>query len=232
MISVSRLWANSTPRQPPVAMARVLPGAVVSTLLVVAMGVFLRVAPSPNAAEQAVTIWFNGARTGVIGGITTAVYDSLEPIFAVIITALLAVTIWIVTRRLRLAITFAVVVAATWLPIAVFKFLFLRARPDALLLPHPVTPAPFDASYPSGHVAFVTALAMAFVLIAGTFTKRVVTIVLGALAVILVALSVLIDGVHFPTDVIASIVWGVGIAPLVWHIWRRLTDSIGSPSSS
>lgn len=205
-------------------MARVLPGAVVSALLVVTMGVFLRVAPSPNGAEQAITVWFNSARTGVIGGITTAVYDSLEPIFAVIITALLAVSLWIVTRRLRLAITFAVVVAATWLPIAVFKFLFFRARPDALLLPHPVTPAPFDASYPSGHVAFVTALAMAFVLIAGTTTWRIVAIVLGSLGVIVVALSVLVDGVHFPTDVIASIVWGVGVAPLVWLVWHRLTE--------
>lgn len=230
MTSVRPRRANPTWIRSSASLSLVLPGAIVAAGLVIAIGAVVRLAPGINRAEQPVTACFNNARTGVFGGFTTAVYHGLEPVFAVLITAAVAAIVWIVTRRLRTAVTFAAVVAATWLPVAIFKVLFVRARPNALLLPHPVSPAPIDASYPSGHVAFATAIAMTFVLIARSVVTRMIAVAAGAIAVVVVTLSVLVDGVHFPTDVVASIVWGIGVAPLVWFIWRRLTDRIGRRS--
>jgi undecaprenyl-diphosphatase len=43
---------------------------------------------------------------------------------------------------------------------------------------------------------------------------------IGAALVVVVALSVLIDGVHYPTDVLASLVYGLAVTPAVGHLMR------------
>jgi undecaprenyl-diphosphatase len=43
---------------------------------------------------------------------------------------------------------------------------------------------------------------------------------IGAALVVVVALSVLIDGVHYPTDVLASLAYGLAVTPAVGHIMR------------
>lgn len=209
-----------------IPLARVLPGAVVAAALVLGFGATVRLVPAINSAEQPASTALNGLRVGFLGAATTAVYDGLEPLFAVVITVVLAAIVWAVTRRLISGLALGVIVAVTWLPTAVIKAVVSRARPDAAELPHPFTPAPVDASYPSGHVAFVTAVVMAFVLLASRQSSRIVALVVGALVVAVVGLAALVDGVHFPTDVFASAIWSVGVAPLVWWLWRRAAVSV------
>jgi undecaprenyl-diphosphatase len=67
-------------------------------------------------------------------------------------------------------------------------------------------------------VAFVIA---ALYLLAGTRWFRI-GVIAGGVLVAIVVLSVIIDGLHYPTDALASVAWAVLVAPaarLVWVDW-------------
>jgi membrane-associated phospholipid phosphatase len=86
---------------------------------------------------------------------------------------------------------------------------------------HPFTSPPIDASCPSGHMAFVATLVLALILISRGRSFRPLIVVLGAFVVAFVAFvafAPVIDDVRYPSDVVASIVCSVGLAPLVLHL--------------
>ena len=79
-----------------------------------------------------------------------------------------------------------------------------------------------DWSFPSGHTAFVTAVVVAFIIAlrnhpAGTWAPR-----LAVPLVLAIACTVLIIGVHYPTDVLASVLWASTVAPVGWAVGLRL----------
>ena len=200
---------------------RVVFVAVAAVLVVTVFGLLAARTATVTRFDQSIDNALNQLHTGVVGSIASGVYAVFSPVPAVILTAVLAALIWAITRQLRVAMTFAVIVAVTWLPSAVIKALVHRARPDSSMLSHPFTPFPVDASYPSGHTVFITALVIAvFFLVSGRRARGVAAGV-GAIVVVIVAVALLIDGVHFPTDVLASIVWSLAVAPLVLMLWNR-----------
>jgi membrane-associated phospholipid phosphatase len=146
----------------------------------------------------------------------------LSPIPAVIITAVIAIVILVITRRFRVALSFAVIVAVTWLPSAVMKFLIHRPRPDATALSHPFAHQPVDASFPSGHMVFVVAVVVAFVFLAPRGSWRAFALGAGTIFAVLVAFALMIDGVHYPTDVLASVLWSATVGPLVCALCARV----------
>ena len=163
----------------------------------------------------------NQLHTGALGSLTTLVYTVFSPLPAIVATAVAAALIWLVSRRLAVALTFAIVVAVTWLPSALVKAIVQRPRPDAHLLPHPFASPPQDASYPSGHEVFVATVAVVAFLMVRRGLARAIIGVVGVLAIIAVGFSLVIDGVHYPTDVAASVLWALTVAPAIMLLWRR-----------
>lgn len=196
---------------------RTLVVAVVAVVLVLGGGVALQASSVDLGVVQAM----NTLHTGAVGAVATAVYRVFSPVEAVALTALATVVIAVLRRDVRPAAAFAVVIAVTWLPSAVVKLVVDRPRPEASLLAHPFAPAQLDGSYPSGHTVFVTAAAIAVVWLLRDTRAARATVVAAPLAVLVVACALLVDGVHFPTDVLASIVWALGVAPLVRLVWVR-----------
>ena len=95
-----------------------------------------------------------------------------------------------------------------------------RTRPDAVRL---VLAAPPLPSFPSGHAALAVATATVWWLQHG-WNRRTAAVVVLAIGV---AYSRVYLGHHFPTDVIAGIVWGLGAGAAAYgltHYWgnRRL----------
>ncbi|MFJ3957498.1 phosphatase PAP2 family protein [Arthrobacter sp. NPDC090010] len=166
-----------------------------------------------NPADLPVVVALNRHHTGLWGALTSGVYKSLEPVYAVILVAVLAAVVWAVSRSFRTAVAFGAVVAVTWLPSAALKVIVERPRPELSALSHPFSPWQSDASYPSGHTAFVVALTVAFCfLLRGTRWVPLV-IAVGILATVVVGLSVMTNGLHYPTDVLASVLWSLAMAP-------------------
>jgi undecaprenyl-diphosphatase len=158
----------------------------------------------------------------MVATVTDSVYKYIGPVPAILGTAFLTLVILIVTRNLRIASTFAVVIATTWLSMALVKLLVHRARPDGSVLSYPYDPAQVDASYPSGHTAFITALVVTLFLAVSVGYRRWLVGILGGLIVVGVGVSLVTAGVHYPSDVLGSVVWAITVAPLARLAWVSL----------
>ncbi len=167
-----------------------------------------------------------GDPTNPIGGsqVEVAMRD-LTALGGVTVLALisLAVIAYLVLRRERgAALLVAVAVAGGQALSSVAKLGFSRPRPD--LVPHGVDV--MTASFPSGHsmMSAVTYLTLA-VMLARTESRlaiRVFFMVLAAVLVVLVGLSRVYLGVHWPSDVLAGWTLGAAWALGVWLVARWL----------
>ncbi|MBS1697007.1 MAG: phosphatase PAP2 family protein [Actinobacteria bacterium] len=201
--------------------------AVIGAVAVIALGFVMK----STQADQQLVVTLNQTHTGWWGAVGSAVYRSIEPLPAVVITLVIAALVWAVSRSLRTAILFGLTVAFTWLPVAAVKVLVDRPRPDATLLAHPFSPLQTDGSFPSGHTAYVVALTVAFwFLLRGTRFSWI-PVVLGIAATVLVGLAVVSDGLHFPTDVLGSVVWALTTAAAVrWLVVDVIAARVGRRS--
>ncbi|WP_181819317.1 phosphatase PAP2 family protein [Curtobacterium sp. AG1037] len=197
---------------------RIVERAVVVVVLLVGVGFVLRAHPVDAGLARAL----NSLHVGVLGAVGSAVYTLFEPVPAVLLTVVLTGLVWARTRRLVTAAAFAGVVALTWIPSDLLKVVVGRPRPDGSLLPHPFVPVQPDASFPSGHTVFVVALVLAGLMLVPAGPRRRVLAVLGGVVVLVVATALAVDGVHWPTDVVASVAWALAVAPVARIVWVDL----------
>ncbi len=191
---------------------------MVGVVLLVVVGFVLRAHPVDAGLARAL----NSLHVGVLGAVGSAVYTVFEPVPAVLLTVVLTGLVWARTRRLVTAAAFAGVVALTWIPSDLLKVVVGRPRPDGSVLPHPFVPVQPDASFPSGHTVFVVALVLAGLMLVPAGPRRRVLAVLGGVVVLVVATALAVDGVHWPTDVVASVVWALAVAPVARIVWVDL----------
>lgn len=197
-------------------------GAVIGVFIMCTTG--WTIAHSTN--DLPVTQFFNSLRGSPLGTLVDAVYWAFQPPRAVAFVAILMVVLYVLRSSVALSLTFGLTIALTWLPIVGFKEYFQRPRPDRALLEYPVETVPADWGFPSGHTAFVTAVAVALVLVVASSSsvsrtakevkKLMLAKVLAAVAIVLIAMCVLVEGVHYPSDALASMVWSVTVTPAVW----------------
>lgn len=190
--------------------------AAATFVLLIAVGIALRPGQDAGLARA-----FNGLHTGLIGSMSSAAYQIFSPVPAIIVTVVVAGILWWASG-LRTGIAFGGVVALTWLPTEVVKLVVHRSRPNIALMAHPFYPVQVDPSFPSGHTAFIVAFVIALTYVLRDSRWRALVVVLGSLLAALVALSLAIDAVHYPSDIAASIVWSLAVAPaarLVWVDW-------------
>lgn len=171
----------------------------------------------------------NALHVGPVAAVTDGVYAALEPPFAALIVITAAGVVWWRAHRAADAALFTFTVAAAWLPIGVAKIIVARPRPDLSMLAHPHAPWPTDSSFPSGHTAFAAAFVLALWVVVGRGTRgsRPLLIVGGAF-VMLVAACVLINGIHYPTDVAASLIWIAVAVPVAHTLGAQALAAWGS----
>lgn len=201
-----------------------------AVVLVAAFGLLISKTGWMTRADLRGVEALNALHTGLLGALGAVVYRIFSPVEAVALTVVIVAVLWVVTKDLRVAATFAVTVAVTWLSSDVIKTLVHRARPDHAVIANPLGIVPADASFPSGHMVFVATLAVSFLLLARRSMHRGTVTVVGAVVVVVVAFSLVADGVHYPSDVISSIVWSLGVTPLVLHLSNRYVLPRAFPS--
>jgi undecaprenyl-diphosphatase len=138
-------------------------------------------------------------------------------------------TWWRGARQVALALFLAQLAALVG--VLIFYWLAARTRPDAVRL---VLAAPPLPSFPSGHAAIAAATATVWWLHYG-WNRRTVAILLLALGV---SYSRIYLGHHFPSDVAAGMVWGMGVgaagyglthnrgdrrAMMSWLLWPQIS---------
>ena len=132
-----------------------------------------------------------------------ATIDDLTDLPGLTIAGVAAVLGLLLAGRVTSAAFFAVSVGGVWVVNPVLKELFERPRPDLW----PTTVSVSEFSFPSGHAANTAALVVAFVLALPAGRWRLGTSVAGPVAVIVVAISQLALGVHYPSDILAGWLW-------------------------
>lgn len=162
-------------------------------------------------------------RNPVLTGLFLTIDAVFSPLGNIIILAL-ACLLLVVLKKPLTAIAFGSLVSVGWLSSELGKIAILRLRPPADATQALIAEAGHD-SFPSGHTAFAAALVWGAVLVlAQTRHQLTVTAVAGAVLVIVVAFSRLYLGVHYPSDVLGSVLISTA-AILFWlPVWNRLIE--------
>lgn len=138
----------------------------------------------------------------------------------VVVSALAGVLLWIVRRRISATLLLVSLVTGVGV-MHVLKALFGRPRPDLV----PAITEVGTAAFPSGHamMAAITYGTVAYLVgrIAGR-PVRWATWAGAAVLVILIGLSRIYVGVHYPTDVLAGWIAGIGWTALLVGIFHVL----------
>lgn len=140
--------------------------------------------------------------------------------FGVVSLALAGGVAYLVTkRRWRDSILLLAGVGGAMALNLVLKAHFQRARPE--FWQHLVTETSF--SFPSGHATMSMALAACAVLLLWRTRWRLLALVLGSIYVLVVGLTRMYLGVHFPTDILAgwcaSLLWVLIVQAILAGHW-------------
>lgn len=191
-------------------------------LAVVVFGLFLSKSQAVTAFDLGVDRALSQQHVVPVTDVALAIYKLFSPAGAIAITVVAALIIWVASRNWRSALTFCVVVGGSWVSSDIVKLLVNRPRPSAAALAHPYLPTPPDPTFPSGHVVFAASIAIGFIFLARNSARLALVVALGITVTVVTAAAVIYLGVHYPTDVIGSLVWAAGACTLVIALWNRI----------
>ncbi|GAA2852409.1 phosphatase PAP2 family protein [Microbacterium arabinogalactanolyticum] len=189
----------------PYSMRIAASSAVVGLVAMLVLGLAIR----GSRAEIGADLWLNNVHSPVLDAISQAVSVGFQPASAVVIGCLLAAAVALKSGRLLTGLAAGAAVACGWLVTGVLKVIVARPRPEWTDAVHRVVAPETDASYPSGHVAFVTALATVLVLLTWRTAARGWVLAGGVVLVAVTALARVYAVVHYPSDVVAGAVCAV-----------------------
>jgi undecaprenyl-diphosphatase len=171
--------------------------------------------------DRAVLMWFRTPQNVAVPigplWLQEAVRDvtSLGSFSILGIMTVVAVLQFLLSGDRRLAVYVGGAVVGGTIVSTVLKDIFDRPRPDI-----PGAPHVFTASFPSGHATLsaVVFLTLAAVLAAATLERRlkVFYLTIGIFLTLIVGVSRIYEGVHYPTDVLAGWMIGSSWAILCW----------------
>ncbi|MEJ5914690.1 phosphatase PAP2 family protein [Pseudokineococcus sp. 1T1Z-3] len=196
-----------------------------AVLAVVLLGTAVALAVLATPRDGAVTRWDVGVLRAVEGirepWLTTAMTLATDTAGVAVIAVLLVPVLWLVRRGDRPAALLLAVGAAVAAAVSnAAKPLVDRARPDSV---DPLVTAHL-ASFPSGHT--MTAVG-AYGVLAVLLARRghAVLAAVSALWVLVVGLTRVYLGVHFPTDVLGSLAAGGVLLLVVARLDQRLAPA-------
>jgi undecaprenyl-diphosphatase len=198
---------------------------VVVVILVLVGGIALAHSSGVTAAETHLLAQVASARIGWLVSVSLALNWVFSPPIALIVGIVATGSVFAATRSWVTVLHFALLVLGTWLSSEVIKILVHRPRPAAKLA-DTLVPNPDPDSYPSGHVCFAVGLGLALLVLAIRSRVRVIVAVLAILLALITAGSRVYLGIHYPTDALASLVFGVAAFVGIETVWRRWSGGI------
>lgn len=210
----------STEICPAIRFVRTALPAGAGVLAVVAVGVHLRSTSGWTSEEMTVLREVSRAHVAALDSLALGIDRLFSPPVAAALVALSVVMVLLrSSRNLRTALQFFALVVIPWLGNAAIKSFVHRPRPDIPSLANALVLDPGGLSFPSGHTTFTACFVLGFIVVARGWRWRALLIVAGAMLTVATAWSRVYLGVHYPSDVIASIIYSISAVTLVQAFW-------------
>jgi undecaprenyl-diphosphatase len=167
---------------------------------------------------------------GLVPALTAVQMISL-PIFVYLVAACVAIWVWVGKGLKGRALWALVTMLVGWGIGGLAKIVVQRARP----IVDDSVPHAEGYSFPSGHALNITVAASVMVFLLWpllSITGRRLLIASVAVAVVAVGLDRVFIGAHFPSDVVAGFILGVGIVYSSWIGFIGRTAASSSPGPS
>jgi membrane-associated phospholipid phosphatase len=211
--AAERHGRRSRTRRPIIAGAAVaFVGYVVMSVLLVGLGFLITkvlVDGPVGRWDDSVNRWFVAQRTATLTRVSSVGSDLGATLTIIGIAVVVGIVLAIGRHWRALGFVAAGLIVEASVSLTA-SFLVDRARPDVVRL----DAAPPTASFPSGHTAAATVLYISIALVLSSFaqraTVRAVAWIVAIALPIYVGASRLYRGMHHPTDVVGSVVLGVG----------------------
>lgn len=158
----------------------------------------------PLPGDVSVLTTLNSFANDWLTSFFTVITSLGSSVFVVAGVTLAVATMWYIGRR-KDAVFLLFAAGGTAVINILFKLFFARDRPD--IFQHLVVENGY--SFPSGHAMISMSLALAVIVLAWRTKHRAAALVIGSLYVLLVGISRLYLGVHYPSDIIGG--WCVSI---------------------
>jgi membrane-associated phospholipid phosphatase len=197
---------------------------LVLTLLV---GFTVKFGPGLATSEFRIDSAFNQFGNPVLDVAALTINGVFSPLGNIIILAGLLLFMTLVRHAPVNAFAVCSVTAVGWLSSQVFKWVIAEPRPPAGLLSHPLISGD-GASFPSGHTAFAVSLAVAVYFLARGTGWAKPAFVIGLIFALLVGGSRIYLGVHYPSDVLGSVLAPATAISAFTALWNRFATTIFS----
>ena len=173
-------------------------------------------------AEFAFDRFLNSTGNPAFDAIGVFASELYSPKWAVVLTLVIMISIWLKAKSRLDAVLFGAIVAAGWLPAQVFKLIFNEARPDQNLLSHKLVQIEVDAAFPSGHLCFALAIGYGLFLLSRHTRVSKIVLALWILSVPIMGWARLYVGVHYINDLVGSLfasILGITAFSALWNLW-------------
>ena len=210
----------STDLKPHRRFARTAIPAAAVILAVIISGLVLSASAGWTAGEMDVLRQVNAIHTAPLDAVALGIDWLFNPAVGVVLVLLTAVSVLVATGRPGAAIRFLLVVLIPTVGAEVIKLLVHRARPDIPSLPHILLLEPGGLSFPSGHTSLAACFLVGVVIVTAGHRRHPLVIGAAVVVVLATAASRVYLGVHYPSDVAASIVYSVAAVALVNAVWQ------------
>jgi undecaprenyl-diphosphatase len=174
------------------------------------------------ASEFGINHSLNAAGNGFLNALAVFASEVYSPKFAVFLTAVCMLLIWLFGKSRLDALGFGATVAMGWLPAEAFKIMFNESRANVSSLVNQVMPQEVDSSFPSGHVCFALGFGFAVYFLARNSRFRVAALVFWIASVLIEAWARLYVGAHYLSDEVGSIFTttvGILVFSFLWNKW-------------
>jgi membrane-associated phospholipid phosphatase len=193
---------------------------IILAAAVVALGLAVAHVPGISTDELGVDQDLSLHHVALLTGLAMALNMLFGPVVGLLAIVAVALFLLLARRAPVNAVAFALTAGSGWVASEIFKVLVARQRPDASLLFDPLAPESGTDSFPSGHVTFAVTLAFAVYFLARSTRWAKFAAVSGVVVVALVAWSRLYIGVHYPSDVVGSVLAGTAAVILLSGCWN------------
>lgn len=213
--------ADGFPGEPHAGFRFGLELSIAAVVIVVLLGAIVSASAAWTRGELSIVQQLSRMHAPILDALALACNWLFSPRIAPIVLLIAAVATLVISRSIRTATHVVVLTVFSWGGSSLIKVVVHRPRPDIASLAHILVAHPGGFSFPSGHTAFASGLAVALMLVSREWrVRRVLAPVVIAVA-LFTGLSRVYLGVHYPTDVVSSWVYSTAAVLTLNRMWDR-----------